>query len=281
MTEQKPSSLGQKWQTLIGVIQEDGLKGLKKLIQRHTIGETGSYRPDEAKIAFEVLRGGKSKGVMIDVGAHIGSALKPYAEQGWTIYAFEPDTENRKELEELYGDRINVHIDYRALSDKVQEKATFYRNSQSTGISSLAAFHEQHKAEGFVQVTTLEQFFKEQKWTSPVIDLLKIDTEGFDLPVLKGYPWSSTKPRMIVCEFENAKTVPLGYSFKDLADYLQRQGFQLVISEWYPIERYGVKHNWRHFKTYPCELADPKGWGNIIAASEPELFKRLLEACKL
>lgn len=70
---------------------------------------------------------------------------------------------------------------------------------------------------------------------------------------------------MIECEFEDTKTVPLGYTFHDLSKYLVDKGYQVYVSEWHPITRYGIPHDWRALMRYPWELADPKGWGNLLA----------------
>lgn len=51
---------------------------------------------DETKLVFKVLQAKRKKGVMIDVGAHFGGALAPFALCGWKIYAFEPDAGNEK-----------------------------------------------------------------------------------------------------------------------------------------------------------------------------------------
>ena len=70
---------------------------------------------------------------------------------------------------------------------------------------------------------------------------MKIDVEGFERNVLDGYDWA-VRPDLIVLEFEDSKTVPLGYSWKDLADGLIDRGYQVLVSEWFPIERYGGSH---------------------------------------
>ena len=65
--------------------------------------------------------------------------------------------------------------------------------------------------------------------------------------------------------------MPLGYDFHDLATYLQDQGYELIVSEWFPMVEYGMKHKWRQFENYPCELKDQKAWGNIIAVKDSTL----------
>jgi hypothetical protein len=114
------------------------------------------------------------------------------------------------------------------------------------------------------------------------VNFLKIDTEGHDLFVLKSYPWDTYKPDIIECEFEDKKTVDkLGYNWKDLAEYLHELGYNIIVSEWYPIERYGITHKWRKFHKYPCKLYDPNAWGNFICIREQELYDNFCKELKL
>ncbi len=77
------------------------------------------------------------------------------------------------------------------------------------------------------------------------------------------------------------QTEPLGYDFHGLAGYLAGRGYQLIISEWYPVRHYGGTHRWRRFSTYPCTLTNPKDWGNILAVKDQALYTRLRELCHL
>jgi len=197
-------------------------------------------------------------GVMIDVGAHYGTSLMPFYRTGWKVYAFEPDPKNRQALTERYP---HLYVDPRAISNRPATNVTLYQSQQSTGISSLSPFHESHYAAIGVDVITLSAFIKEQKIKK--VDFLKIDTEGYDYFVLQGYPWKKA-PKVVLCEFEDSKTEPLGYTFEDTAEFLLSKGYELKISEWYPVEAYGSPHQWKRFVDYPCELA-PDAWGNIIA----------------
>jgi len=99
--------------------------------------------------------------------------------------------------------------------------------------------------------------------------------------VLKGIPWESLRPRLILCEFEDKKTLPLGYSYHDLAKYLLERGYHLIVSEWKPIKRYGEKHDWRGFYPYPHKLQTPKAWGNLIAARDKADYESLSQFIKV
>ena len=213
---------------------------------------------NESAICYRALN--KSTGTMIDVGAHIGTSLSMFV--GWKIYAFEPDTENWQELVKRFGSNPLIHIDRRAVSNKPATNVTLYKSQQSTGISSLSAFTDSHYAAIGVDVTTLADFILEKGIEQ--VDFLKIDTEGHDYFVLQGFPWGKILPSVVLCEFENSKTIPLGHTFDDIAKYLQEKGYDLTISEWYPVKTYGTAHEWKQFLDYPCEL-DENAWGNIIA----------------
>lgn len=219
-----------------------------------------------AKLFLDAISGT----TMIDVGAHHGSALIPFLNSGWRVFAFEPDERNRGRLLERLEKHINkdfVSVDTRCVSNKQQQGVSFFASEQSTGISGLSAFHETHQESQKVDVTTLTDFFENKPL--PAVDFLKIDTEGHDLFVLQGFPWEREKPAVIECEFEDAKTVPLGYTFHDLARFLVDKGYTVYVSEWHPIIRYGIRHDWRQLMRYPCELADPNGWGNLLAFRDP------------
>lgn len=241
----------------------------------------GASGTDESKIAFDALEADTFNGLMIDVGAHFGSSLRPFAYHGWRVYAFEPDSSNRKVLMDKFGNLPNVMIDDRAVSDELRESATLFRSTESTGISGLSAFNASHTAAEEVPVTTIERFMAENALTDEPIDFLKVDTEGFDLNVLKGVAWQTSRPRFILCEFEDTKSRRLGYGYHDIAKFLMGKGYRIVVSEWYPIKRYGGPHDWRRFAVYPCELEDTNGWGNLMATTDEHVFTSLVCICSL
>jgi hypothetical protein len=62
-----------------------------------------------------------------------------------------------------------------------------------------------------------------------------------------------------------------------MADFLSDHGYRVIVSEWYPISGYGREHRWRRYATYPCDLTDASGWGNLIASNDDELFAEILQ----
>ncbi|MGK2956634.1 MAG: FkbM family methyltransferase, partial [Solirubrobacterales bacterium] len=224
-------------------------------------------REDDARVhetdVFAHLFAGAGPGhVLLDIGAHFGSSLAPFAEAGWTVVGCEPDPSNRARLEERFGEDENVSIDPRAVSYEVARGVPLFTSEESTGISSLRGFRDTHHEAGAVDVTTVAELVTQ--YGLERIDFLKVDVEGFDWHVLKGVPWDTIQPEAIICEFEDSKTIPLGYRYQDMADYLLEKGYFVYVSEWHPIVRYGMSHEWKQLMRYPSSVSNPNAWGNIL-----------------
>ena len=234
---------------------------VKKLLFRKYENRSKRLKFSERELIFLFHKYFISRGFLLDVGAHYGESFNPYEKIGWDVVAFEPDPSNRKKIT-VINDATRLY-DY-AISNVDDEELTLYVSDISTGISSLAAFHESHKPSVTVKVKTLRKVCEELNINR--VDYLKIDTEGFDLFVLKGFPFEIMKPQLILCEFEDGKTTGLGYSYEEMGDFLLSQGYAVYISEWYPIEKYGIEHSWKSISKYPeNKQSNPKAWGNFIA----------------
>lgn len=237
---------------------------------------------NETLCLYNYLQGRTNVKVLVDVGAHFGGDIVPFLKDGYQVHAFEPDPSNREVLLRLCDTYPNLSIDSRAVTNKTRTAVPFFTSSVSTGISGLAAFHPSHRATTEVGTVTLGDFCSAQAICS--VDFLKIDTEGFDLFVLEGYPWERSKPTVVICEFEDRKTMPLGYTYHDLARFLKEKGYEVLVSDWYPIVEYGAQHTWRDFRVYPCELGDPQDWGNLLAFRDgidwPHLLSAVARSCQ-
>jgi FkbM family methyltransferase len=217
-------------------------------------------------MVYHALHAGQSPGVMIDVGAHIGGSLASFAAAGWSVWAFEPDSANRKQLEQTIRSRpdafAGVVISPLAVSDVEKEGVAFYTSAVSTGISGLVAFHESHAETARVNTTTLDRFIEAEGIYR--IDFLKIDVEGHELSVLRGLNFDKVKPRAIVAEFEDGKTRQSGYDTQGLVEFLQDRGYTVFLSEWHPISQYGRRHSWCCIRKTPYQPG-PDAWGNLVA----------------
>lgn len=220
---------------------------------------------DETEIVASIASAHPVAGsVLVDVGAHQGAVTALFVQKGWSAVAYEPDPANREEFERRVGSHPAVQLSQAAVSDKPAQTASFFTSAVSTGISTLAAFHESHEPTTKVEVVTLAEDLRVRGVQR--VDFLKIDIEGFDFLALKGFDWSYS-PRYVLYEFEDRKTVPLGYSLADSSGFMAGHGYHLVYSVWDPIIEYGGRHRWRGlYSSPPVDVADC--WGNVICFRE-------------
>lgn len=224
---------------------------------------------DEVRLVFRVIGG--TPGTMLDVGAHQGYSVIPFLRRGWTVHAFEPDPSNRAILSSRCPRAI---IDPRAVSERDGEEVALFTSEVSTGISTLSPFHTTHTQTTTVRTVRLDTYIREQNIKH--VDFLKVDIEGFDLFALRTFPWDALHPKAVVCEFEDKKTTRLGHDVHDIARFLEKRGYAVVVSEWEPIVEYGIRHTWRRFARYPTDIPTDS-WGNLVAV-EPAVLEPLEQA---
>lgn len=238
---------------------------------------TASYSEGDLVADFVAVEPSRDR-VMVDVGAHHGYALERFADAGWNIHAFEPDTANRTRLRQRAKRSWQLTINDRAVAERDDDVVDFFTSPESTGVSTLQPFLDSHEASQQVRTISLATYLDEHDISH--VDHLKIDTEGHDLFVLKSYPWHRDSPDTIECEFEDLKTSPLGYSTDELVEFLAAKGYEVLVSEWHPIVAYGIDHDfmgiWRH---EPGRFTE-RSWGNLIAVRSTSELDRLVATAR-
>ncbi len=140
----------------------------------------------------------------IDVGAHIGSYTLRMARRFHHVIAFEPNPFNRYilGLNLQLNKAANVQVEQVALSDR-EEISQLFLHRAADGTGSLNPLHYGFKYDKAVQVRVkrLDDF------EFVGIDILKIDAEGNELPILKGATRTIERSRPIVAvEIHHAKS---------------------------------------------------------------------------
>mgnify|MGYP006054687531 FL=1 len=213
------------------------------------------------------------RAVLVDVGSHFGAVTSVFLNMGWSVVAYDPAPANRERFERNVGSHDRVKLSPAAVSDKPAESVSLFTSQVSKGISTLAAFHDSHQPTARVNVVTLAEDLRSRGVAN--VDFLKIDIEGFDFFALKGFDWTYA-PSFVLYEFEDRKTVPLGYSLSDSSSFVAAHGYQLVYSVWEPIVEYGMRHRWRGlFSTPPSDIA--VCWGNVLCFRDPEDASRCVQ----
>jgi FkbM family methyltransferase len=77
-----------------------------------------------------------------------------------------------------------------------------------------------------VPVTTVDHEIKSQQYSGPY--LIKLDTHGFEVPILKGADTTLKQTEVVVMECYNFKIAPEGLLFYEMCQHLTGHGFRCV-----------------------------------------------------
>jgi len=142
---------------------------LKMIFNRYEIGTTRFIKKN--------LRGG----VAFDIGANVGYYARLMARYADHVYAFEPDMDNFRILEENCKRHSNITSFNMAVCDR-EGTADFFKVADSAMRHSLI---DEGNTERFsVPCTTLDAFTKECNITG--VSLIKMDVEGAEQMVFAG-----------------------------------------------------------------------------------------------
>ena len=88
-----------------------------------------------------------------------------------------------------------------------------------------------------VNVVTLKMLM--DKYDIGFVDVLQIDVEGAELPVLRSFPWEESTAAMIYCEMHPYAWPNFDYAGNDLKEFLINQElrcFDMYFKEYYEFE---------------------------------------------
>lgn len=214
---------------------------------------------------------------IIDVGANIGNNSIEYATWAKNVKSFEPTpwvrswfAENLKHNQKHWGTQDGwyrledgewasleltgqVEIFPYALSDS-QETREMFSHPRNAGHNHLVPQGDQQltrqgwrkrreprveKIKYQVEVRTLDSFQFEQ------VDGIKIDVEGWELPVIRGARNTIDRDRPIIqTEIVEKQCLRAGYTSQELCDYMTQMGYvqtlndgTVLTGEWQPVAK--------------------------------------------
>ncbi len=182
---------------------------------------------------------------ILDVGAHHGMTVAAFARHfpNAKIHAFEPIRENFSRLVSSCSGNARIVCNHCACGKEhgdanIEISKDSERNSLKTQVMPSGAFET-------IQVIRIDHYV--QAKSIPVIDLLKIDTEGFEIEVLDGAGelMTSGKVRAVFAECGFIGTDLDKTHFSILDSYLTQRGF--IFSGFYDNFRWGPNKRWLGF----------------------------------
>jgi FkbM family methyltransferase len=181
-----------------------------------------------------------AEGAVLDVGANCGYTAMVFAQtKASKVYAFEPDAENVAMLQKILASR-NLLSRVEVVASAVGAEDGFvdlWRNEghhadHRIATSAFKGSGDNTPAQTVqVPLVSLDSFVS--KKVSSDISFVKIDVQGFELPVCHGMNGILTRFPNITCALEYcpAQIEELGFSPHDILDFFQMRGFKLFILE--------------------------------------------------
>lgn len=189
----------------------------------------GYYEKELGELIRKALRPGD---VFLDVGANIGyfSLVAGTMNPELTVVAFEPVKElfaSLKDNIQINGIRNIIAVNA-ALGEVNDEEEIFISGADNRGMSSFRQPENFAGKKEKVKILRTDDWFK--SFALPKVDLIKIDTEGSELAVLKGMKGilEQFKP-LIIVEINPATLAMFNRSSIDVLTYFDQLSFEAFV----------------------------------------------------
>ena len=185
---------------------------------------------------------------LIDVGAHHGETIKLFNSSFdiHNIYAFEPSYKNFKVLEKKTKNIKNTNLRIYNYGIGVTEGLFDFNESDESQSSTLVKIN--YKSKYYKRKKNLLRFFKKKQdlfFTTKVniktlndflidqkiknVEILKIDTEGYDFNVIKSLENKLSFIKYIYFEHHFHNMLSKDYTFNEVHNYLINNNFKKVF----------------------------------------------------
>ncbi len=186
----------------------------------------------EVKSCRELIENKEVK-IILDIGSHHGEfsnhLYKNYKNADY--YLFEPSLKNFNILIKKFSGIDNFNISKLALSDQNRKSKLYFNKNGSDQASLLKRYLNKNminfKMSEDIEERRLDHFFR-GKLKNAVIDICKIDVEGLEMKVIKGFGRLIKKVKLVQFEFSGAN-ISSKVFFRDFWNFFEQNGFLIYI----------------------------------------------------
>ena len=164
----------------------------------------------------------RKKRIALDCGAHVGSWSLPLSAEFDYVHAFEVDPDNFSYLEKNTEGVKNIALWNIALGS-CNDPISISKGSQNSGQSHIV-----FDPRGGVMMRRLDDVIGEDAHAR--VDFIKLDVEGFELPVLVGAKSIIKLSSPLIMVEMNGLSERYGYKDGDLREYLNSLGYDKIAA---------------------------------------------------
>ena len=209
------------------------------------------------KIVFFLKSKLKNKLInVIDVGAHKGETIQLFSKNFNlnSIICYEASKKNFEYLRNFLKKKHNFNLEIYNIGLGSEEKELdFFQTSESSSstfckINFQSNYYKKKKKildifkkENYIlntekiKLNTLDNQFK--NFSFNFVDILKIDTEGFEFDVIKGASNCLKNIRFIYFEHHFDSMIIKSYKFSDIHEYLKNNNFKKILKIKMPLRK--------------------------------------------
>ena len=209
------------------------------------------------KIVFFLKSKLKNKLInVIDVGAHKGETIQMFSKNFNlnSIICYEASKKNFEHLSNLKEKKYNFNLEIHNIGLGSEEKELdFFQTSESSSstfckINFQSNYYKRKKKildifkkENYIvnkekiKLNTLNNQFK--NFSFNFVDILKIDTEGFEFDVIKGASNYLNKIKFIYFEHHFDSMIIKNYKFSEIHEYLENNNFKKILKIKMPLRK--------------------------------------------
>lgn len=198
--------------------------------------------------------------IFFDVGAHRGETINLFSKNFKikSIYSFEPSKVNFSYLNQnserfkIKNPKISLTLENIALGDENNQiKMKYLDESSSSTINEIDIDSKYFKKKSFFLYKNkkknefyIEELTKQKKLADYIeenginyIDFLKIDTEGYEMKVLKGLRNKLMQVSTIMFEHHYHNMIIKNYKFRDIHNLLKKNNFKQIYKYKMPFRK--------------------------------------------
>lgn len=188
-----------------------------------------SFENNELSMFKKLLKSGD---IFFDVGANIGLyslISSPLIGSSGSVISFEPTPNTYDRLLEniSLNNLTNVSTYQTALGHEIGNVDFYVSHEIHDARNSIANLPDFETTKITVPITTIDQHIKSNNIEVSKISLIKIDVEGWELPVLQGASKTLLEGfPTIMIEFNEKNSQAAGFSCSDIYEYLENLDYQ-------------------------------------------------------
>lgn len=203
----------------------------KRLISGHIYH---SYSQCGEDVIVDKLLGHKKSGFYVDVGAYDPSRFsntKRFYLKGWQGINIEPDPQNFKKFVSFRKRDINLNVGIGSREATLiffkffpDTSSTFSKEEASKNKKQGFKLLKEMKIKVFPLASVLGKYCKNRS-----IDFITIDTEGYDLEVLKGNDWLKFRPTVLCIETSENIQNHRNSKYHEILGFLDAVGYKKYL----------------------------------------------------